>query len=226
MSFPSVNSNHNTGAQASGSTSFVVTVPPHDEGDVLYIAIAQDGAATMTQASFTALYDNISIGAGTATFCLFRRTATASEPATYTVTTTLSERAAWIAFAVSNDGGVDSQATTATGTGTTASVNTVTTTQDDCLGIAVFATDLVSTPMSAMSSHTKLDESSVTSGASVGVYYRELITAGANGGGNITLNASEEWVGVRFAIAPGAFVPPDPPAVAVATVQRIRTYLP
>lgn len=225
MTLPTINDNHNTGAQASGSTSYVITVPPHSPGDVIYIAIVQDGVATLSQASFTKLYDNVSV-VGDATFCLFYKTAGDSEPATYTISTTVSERAAWIVWAVSNDGGINAQATNATGTGTTATAGSVTTTEDDCLGIAIFATDQVSTPMSAMANNTNLDQSSVTSGGSVGVYYRALTTAGANGGGSITLNVSEQWLAVRFAIAPGSFVPPTPPAATVATAQRIRTYLP
>lgn len=219
-----INPNAISGSNLPNSTSFVVTMPGHSPGDVIYIAITEDSAvAEFTQASFTKLYDDVVVGQ--ATFALFYKTAGDSEPATYTVTSTVSERAAWMAWSVAGDGGINAQATNTLGLSTTASTANITTTEDGCLDIIVIATELVTTPMGASSTHNKLDEISVASGASLGVYYKTLVSAGLATAGNVTLNASQDWLTVRFAITPGSFVPPVAPS-ALPSNQRIRTYLP
>lgn len=200
MTLPSVNSDHVTDVQGGNSTSYVVVVPTHAQGDKIYIAITQDASgATLTQASFTKLY-NVSIGAG-ATFALFYKTAGASEPASYTVTTDISERAVWICWSVSNDGGVHAQATNNSGSSATASVNAITTTADNCLIFSIIATDAITTPFGSMANHARLDEISFTSAASLGVYYQPASFAATYGAASVTLSASDGWIGVRFAVA-------------------------
>lgn len=228
---PSINSGHVAGVQNGNSTSYVINTPGHAEGDVIYIAIAQDGAAAnMSLTDFTELYADIQIdggGVADATFSLFYKTAGAAEPASYTVTTTVSERAAWIAWSVDNDGGINVQAASAEANSATATIVTITPTVDGCLAIAIIATDGVATPLSASTENQKLDESSVTSGATVGIYFLEIAAAGLAGGDTVTLNSAQKWLGARFAIAPAEYTPPTAPTVVpVATAQRIRTYLP
>jgi hypothetical protein len=216
MTPPAVNSDHVTDVQGGNSTSYVVVMPTHTQGDIIYIAIVQDGSgATLTQASFTKLY-NVSIGVG-ATFALFYKTAGASEPASYTVTTDVSERAVWICWSVNNDGGIHAQATNASSSGTTASVNAITTTADNCLIFSIIATDGISTPMGNMAGHAKLDEISFTSAASLGVYYQAAAFAGMYASASATLSASEGWIGVRFAVVAAA-------QVAVTTGRKLPSH--
>lgn len=218
-----------TGVQASGSTTYTVTLPTYSEGDVLYIALARDGAGTLTLAGWTELHDDIPIGAPSAVFNMWYKTASASETNPVTVSSGLSERAVWVAWSVSGDDGINAEAADGSGTGTTATYGAVTSTVDECLRISIVATDLVTDPITAPTGHNTLGVISVTSGATVGVYYQALLTAGVSSAPTSTLNASEEWITVSFAIAPGGFTPPvvpSTPAGEATAAQRIRTYLP
>lgn len=218
-----------TGVQASGSTSYTVTLPTYSEGDKLYIALARDGAGTLTLAGWTELHDDIPIGAPSAVFNMWYKTAGAAEANPVTVSSGLSERAVWVAWSVSGDDGINAEAADGSGTGTLATYGAVTSTVNECLRISIVATDLVTDPITVPASHDTVGVISVTSGATVGVYSQALLTAGVSSTPNSTLNASEEWITVNFAIAPAAFTPPEPPVTPAAeatATQRIRTYLP
>lgn len=197
------------GSNLVNATSFVVTTPDHEQGDVIYVAIAEDGGpVNFSLTGFTELYADVTVGQ--ATFSLFYKTAGVSEPATYTVTSTVSERAAWIAWSVENDGGVHAQATNATLLSATATVNAITTTEDNCLILSLAITELVGTPMGVMTGgNLKLVENSVASGASLGLFHRNLFSAGTLAAATVGLGASVDWLGVRFAIAPAT---PETPA--------------
>jgi len=206
-----------------GNSTYTVACPTHVAGDTIYLAIGQDGGgAVLSATGFSKLYADIDID-GTATFTLFYKIAGASEPANYTVTTTVSERAVWVTFAVRGAQTTpNAQATNASGTGTTATANAITTTVVTTLDIIIISTDIISTPLGSMTSHTKLDESSLTSGATVGVYYKEIATASTDGTDAASLSATEQWVALRFALAPpaGKARPPVQRALRIWTKRR------
>ena len=96
-------------ADTGGRTNHVINTPTYSAGDVIYLFAAIDGVSTMIPpAGFAAVTNINAIGiVSAATTSLWRKTATASEPSTYTWTSGTSERAVQIAWSQSGDGGVD-----------------------------------------------------------------------------------------------------------------------
>lgn len=204
MAEPTIAAGHVIGDSGVDTTSYVIDAPGHAEGDIIYIAVAQGGAAAQSASGFDTLYGDVGINSA-ATFSLFYKTAGASEPATYTVTTDVSDRGVWIAWAVNNQDpfGVDTQAENSSGTGTTATVNALETAGADRLGISIVAAVNIATPFGAMSNHDMLDEVSAASGATIGMFYQSIPTATTTPADSATLGASTQWIGVRFSLAPG-----------------------
>ena len=125
MAAPTIPAGHTVGNSGGGSSDYTLTAPTNIAGDIIYLAIVEDDVGlVMSCTGFSKLYSEVDIS-GSATFTLFYKTSSGSEPANYTVTTTVSERAAWMTFAVRGAGSTtpNVQATNATGSGTTATVN-------------------------------------------------------------------------------------------------------
>lgn len=211
------------GHAGANTTTFTISVPNHEDGDELYIVFVQDGgSAVFTLAGWTNLFGSIDLNA-TATAALFHRTAS-SEPATYTLTTTVSERAAWAAFAVANDGGF-SGTPVALGTSGSALLQFVsyTTADPGCLIFFIGVTEHITTPMSFPAFTQQLGEFGVDSGGSVGVYYIFRSIAGAYDIGDVTLSDTRAWGYIEFGIKP-TDDDPDLPSATASTIQRLRTY--
>lgn len=182
-------------------------VPNNIAGDVIYIAISSDAADQIFSppSGFSVLYDNVAIPTGThtATFSLFYKQSAGSEPAFYTVAGSIAERQAWITFSVRNDGGIDAQGTNLTGSGITATIPAVTTVSDHCLLIGVIATDAATIPHTGGSTYVEQVEVTASSASTTSLWFSSLAElAGAKPSDAITLDSSEQWLGVSFAIRP------------------------
>lgn len=200
MPAPSVNSGHTTYESAGSSNSHVVDAPSHSEGDGIWIAIVVDGAQTLTPpAGFVGAALSISAANHTATLGVYRKTAGASEPSTYTVQCSSSERAAAISWSQSNDNSFDVTASDSD-TSSTANCPSATTTEDNTLILRIVGTDSETLPHGTISGYTKLDEVERSSGGTVSVQYTTQASAGATGAENVSLNSSQEWRGVTVAV--------------------------
>jgi subtilisin-like proprotein convertase family protein len=199
-----VNAGQTTSTTTSSVTNHVIDTPAHSTGDVIYLFAAIDGSCTMTPPSgFTAVPNMSSASVvSAATTSLWRKTATASEPSTYTWTSSVAERSVQIAWSQSGDGGVDVSATANTGTGTTATCPAVTTTVANTLILRLVATDEISNPISTGSGYTKIAELSYTSAATASVQYRTQAAIGSTGTLALTLSVSEQWAAFTVAIKP------------------------
>lgn len=208
MTAPAIVSGHTVHVDTSNTTDHTIDAPTHSEGDIIYIAIASDGNSdTLTAPGFfSTLYDNIPIQTDAlskiAVFAMFYKVAGASEPETYTVTGSVSERAGMIAFAVTGAGDIDANGADTRGSSSTATLPAVTTTQADCLRISVVGTDVDTTPHGAASTLTKLGEAGGTSSGTVSVYYKTLTNNGASDSETVSLNITEQWISRTFALAP------------------------
>jgi hypothetical protein len=204
MTAPTIVTGHVLYDSTSGKTSHVIDAPTNQEGDLIVMFFLVDGATTISSSDFdSTLYSNITVDS-TATASVFLRVATSSEPTTYTITVVDSERAVAIVFAVRGGTIVNNQATNANGTSATASVNNVTTDVADCLAIALIGTDIITTPLGTMSTHTKIGEKSFTSGGTVAAFYQTIASPTTTGADSVSLNVSEQWIGLHFAIEPTA----------------------
>lgn len=227
MPFPTiVDGSVFAGHAGADTTTFIISVPNHDPGDVLYVAFVQDGGpATITFTGWTSL-GNVNINGGDATFELFKKTASGAEPASYTLTTTVSERAAWAAWAVRNDGGVHgTPLLDSPGAGTTVTWGNYVLNTPGCLLFHGVATADVTTPMTGPSAR-QLGEFSTASGGSIGIWYEFYPFAITTTFTSVTLSSSRGFARIVLAIAPANANPTPLPAPQASSTQRIRTYLP
>ena len=181
----------------------LINTPSHVELDVIYIGVVCDDDLTLTAPDgFTAVIENQAVitGSDSATFSLYKKTAGSSEPGSYTVKSSGSERAALLAFSVENDNGVD-VFSTSDGTSSTATCPTVTTTGTDRLICRIVATEGYSIPHQQLAGYTFATEAGVSSGGSISLQYLTQATAGASGAETVTLNDSERWLGLTLAIS-------------------------
>lgn len=228
MAAPTIAAGYTSGADAANTTSTPVTAPTNVSGQRIYVAVVSDAASdVMDLSGFSKKYDNVDVVAA-ATFSLFYKTSSGSEPGSYTVTGTVSERRTWIAFAVDNDNGFDSTASNASGTGTTAACNFATTTQNNCLLVNVVAVDSSAgdnTPHTP-ASMTKLTDKFGSSAGGISVNYEAATTAGLwPSGASVSLNASDQWLSVAFAIAPVADLMTHPNPKPITSKTLARPYL-
>lgn len=202
MAAPTIVSGHTTLAQADNVTSHVINTPTHANGDVIYIAAAADSPATALSApaGFAAVstYDSVTFNSD-AIYSVWKKTAS-SEGGSYTYTTSVAERSAAIAWAVNGDAGIHATGTPAGGTSATATVPAVTTSVTNTLRISIVFTDTNTTPHGTPTGHTQLAAVGVTSGASVSVAYKTLASSGTDASQTASLNVTDNWVGLTFAI--------------------------
>lgn len=191
-----------TGDSGGNASTMDVTMPTHNEGDLLFVAVAQDtDGATFSALGWTFLYDSESID-GSGSFGLAYRIAGADEPATYEFTSSESERMVYVAWSVADHNGIDAVGgTPVTGKSDTVTFPSVTTTVDNAMVFAVIATDRLSLPHSAPSGYTAIDSREFDSGASISVSSKVVETAGVETPGGATMGVSEEWVTVTLAVA-------------------------
>lgn len=183
-----------------GETTFVVPLPTYDAGDVVYIFFIQDSSTgTLSiDGDWDPKYQTIV--PTTAKIAVWTKTMVGDEGATVTVSSTLTERAAALTMTVTDHGAAGPLATNANGLGTTATVNALTTETDNNLGIAAVFTDGSTTPLGEMTNLTKLNESTLISGGTIGVYYEECLTADEYPADSASMFASDEWLTIRFSI--------------------------
>lgn len=203
---PFVINGYTSAVRSSNGTTLTCNVPPHASGDTIYYLWASDGdadSASISGTGWTAVYTDVTLAssgvADSGSFYMWKRTA-GSEPANYTVTSGVSERSVIIAFAVKNDGGINVTATNNSGTNSTAVVNSLTTTENDCLRISIVAATGEKT-VTTLSGHTLIGTISATSAATISVQYKALPTSGTDGSVNAT-TGSNYWHTFSFAIAP------------------------
>lgn len=204
MPAPTVNSGHTTYTAPSSLTSHNITVPPHSEGDAIYVLFLIDGNQSLTpDTGFSAIEDDVAIYSGdhTATFGLYRKIAGASEPGTYTFTNSSAERGCAIAFSVSREDSVDVSATNG-GDSSTATCPTVTTTGADALILRAVGTDSETLPHGTISGYTKIAEVERSSGGTLSIQYDTQASAGATGTANVSISTTQEWGTITAASLP------------------------
>lgn len=201
MAAPSVNSGHTT---YTSNTVLLhpIPAPVYVPDSIIYIAIAHDGnQMLMPPAGFTTVISNLAINSSdhTATFALFRKPAAVDDPSTFTVTSSGAERAAAVAWSVSDDNGVDVVGTD-DGDSNTISCPSVMTTEDDTMVFRIGAADTDTLPHGTIGGYTKLAEVERSSGATVSVQYKTQASAGDTGAENFSMGEVNEWVGITVAV--------------------------
>lgn len=204
-----------TGSDAVGTNSVSVVVPSSTfvDGQTVYIPIASDApdaSQFSTPSRFAALYSNkqVSQAIFNATASVFKQAnilkaneSFSSPNYTFTIACNTLERQAWFFIAIDNDGGIGAQGTDASASSSTATVPGLTTTANNSLVMGIVFGDQIVTPFGTPSGYTKLDEVSNTSGASVGVFYQTVATAGTViSDQTLSLGASRAWRGISFEI--------------------------
>ena len=106
-----------------------------------------------------------------------------------------------VAFAVSNDNGLDVAAVNSNGSTATPTIASLTTSVADCLRISIIAASSERVPVGTFSGHTLLVTNSYASAGMISVQYKALPTAGTDTGVSTT-QTSSYWVTTTFAIAP------------------------
>lgn len=228
MAVPTIQAGNTSGADASNTTSTPVTKPgTSPSGDLIILPIGSDLSSAQTftfDGSFTKLYTD-EFYQSVANACIAYKTSGGAET-DYTVTLGTTERQVWQCLSVHGHNGFDAHPASNSGSGTTATFPDMTTTQNDCLGIRVCLTDQNATstiPFGAMSGSgwTLLAEIFGTSAGGCGVWYKSLPTAGLESSGTATLNTSEQWWTVSFAVAPAAAGTKAPPPKRRVTRQWV-----
>lgn len=205
----------NSGFDSANTTSVSVLLPDSQfsDGQTVYIAIASDApdaSQFTTPTRFSALYSNKQVAQAifNATASVFKQAnilkaneSFSSPNYSFTVACNTSERQAWWAFAVDNDGGIGAQGTDASASSSTATIPGLTTTANNSLVIGIVFGDQVATPLGSATGYTKLGEVSGTSAATVGVYYQTVATSGTTiSDQTVSLGASRAWRGISFEI--------------------------
>lgn len=204
MPAPTVNSGETTYVAPSSMTSHSIPAPSHVEGDAIYVLFLIDGVQVLTPDSgFLAVEDDVAIAAGdhTATFGLYRKIASASEPANYTFTNSSAERGCAIAWSVSGEDSLD-VSTTNSGDSSTATCPSATTTGQDALVLRAVGTDSETLPHGTIAGYTKIAEVERSSGGTLSVQYTAQAIAGATGTAAVTISGGQEWGAITAASLP------------------------
>lgn len=210
MTAPSIRSSSTSTRPTNSATDNTTAPGTIVAGDLLILAVGKDAAAVSltpptgftTVPGTTANYDD-----GGTVSSVWSKTATGSEPALYTSTSSAGERFSGYVAAIQ---GVDSihqvaEATQDPGDGTVEAA-TVTTTVADCLILYVIVTDDTAgtNTITAATGTTKDLEVSQNSGAYVGVFYEVKATPGTTTARTFTMNTTQEWSCRTIALAPPA----------------------
>lgn len=211
---------HTTASRASSGTSIAINTPTHAAGDMLYVLYASDGDGDTASLTGFSVYGPITLEGGGGVFYRFTKTASGSEPASYTINNTVSERAVAFAFAVRDDNGINATGTNQAGTGTSATLPAVTSTEDNCLRISILTSNKDATPVSTGSGLTLLGTVGVSSGGTLSVQYKSLGAAGTDAAVTVTIT-SQAWLGHTIAIAPVAANVLVAPAAAISASSAV-----
>ena len=109
MAAPVVGAN-TVASRTTNGTSLSINVPTYSTGNALYVIYADDadaGSASIGGTGWTTVVNDYTIAASgvpdSGSLFVWKRTAS-GEPASYTITSTVSERAVAVAFVVAGDG--------------------------------------------------------------------------------------------------------------------------
>jgi hypothetical protein len=211
MPAPSIVAGYTTANNTGNGTTLACNVPTHTDGDIIYYAWATDGdsaTATISGADWTLVYEGYNIPStgvpDSGSFYLWKRTAS-SEPASYTVTSNVSERSVIVAWAVSGDGGIDATGTSASGMNSTIVAPSVTTLENNCLRISIIASVGDRRPVGTLTDHTLMVTHAYSSAATISVQYKEIPFLGVDPAATTTQNGSG-WTAHAFAIEPAVTV--------------------
>lgn len=207
MAAPSIVGGYTEGGLVSNATTQTVTVPTYTNGDKIYVVWATDGdsaTATISGSGWTVLEGPRDIESTTVpnagVMYIWYRTAS-SEPASYTVTSTVSERSLYVAFAVTGDNGIDAEGTYASAADSSAEVTDVTSTQANTLRISAVVSIRSPLTISTLGGHTLLATHSYSSAGTISVQWKTLTASGLDAGQTATLSAGG-WGAHAWAIKP------------------------
>ena len=194
---------------SSKNQHFVAKPSGAQSGDTIYLFITSDASGdeqSTDDTGFTEVHSsflNVDVD-GDATGSAWYKAYADDDADPYQINTLRTERCAMLAMAVQDDGGIDTQTTPGVGTGTTVTVPSITTGEDNCLVVVVVWTNKATTPHSEISGYSLVNQAGVFSGGSISVQYKAVTTAGTESGNTITISAAEEWACGVFSIAPSA----------------------
>jgi hypothetical protein len=207
MAAPSIVGGYTQNGNAANSTTLVINTPTHANGDVIFVVYVTDGdsaTASISGGGWNVLEgpQNVptSVLPTAGVFYTWYKTAS-GEGASYTITSTVSERSVAVAFAVTGAGGIDAEATFSSGTDSSAEVGAVVSTVADTLRISVVVSTGVRTVSTLAGSHNLLATHSYTSAGTVSVQYKTLASSGSDAGQTATLDGTG-WAAHAWAIAP------------------------
>lgn len=191
-----------SGTNGTNSTTVSVTLPTNTQGDLLFVAIVQDGQPTsLTATNWTPLYNLVDIQT-TAKLSVLYKTAGAGESSPVTFTSSLSERMVWVAWSVRGHNGIHTSAgTPSTGSSATVSFPSISTSVADCRAFTVIGTDNLSLPHGVSTNYASVDTEELTSGGALSVASRALSGTGTESPASVSIT-NEQWTSVTFAVAP------------------------
>jgi len=202
MAAPSFVAGHTTAQDSTAQTSRTISVPTHSSGDRIIAIIAASTSSPVPGIStFTGVAYSEAISF-TGYLYIAYKTATGSEPASYTITSNSCVISA-VCFAVTGAGGVIHALTSTSGDSATATAPAITTVLTDTLRISVVGTDDNPgvTSVATMTGHTLIATVTGSSKPTVSVQYKTLASAGTDAAETAALSGSEQWAGVSLAIA-------------------------
>lgn len=212
-----------SGNNGGNSTTVSVTLPSNQQGDLLFVAIVQDGQPTsLAAAGWTPLYNVVDIQA-TAKMSVLYKTAGASEASPVTFTSDLAERMVWVAWSVRGHNGIHaSAATPSTGSSATVSFPSISTSVADCRAFTVIGADNISLPHGVSTGYASVDTEELSSGGALSVASRALSSTGTESPSSVSIT-SEQWTSVTFAVAPSG---PGSYNLALAATASTTTATP
>lgn len=195
-------------ADSSSTTSHSIDLPGSAAvGDKIIVAIGIDSASTAFTfpAGWDVHFDDEDI-VSTGTAAVYSKEYESGDTWPITVTTDVSERAAWMVQSIRDWGTLGGvSASVGTGTGTTATIPDYTTGADDELVFAIVVTDQVSGAHSTISGYSNQDTFGGASAATVSMQSKVVASASTTETGNtVTWGTSQEWVAMVVAFNSGA----------------------
>lgn len=202
---PTVVSGFTTYLVAASATSRVINRPTSVGGDYIFAVYASDGDLDVaTMSGFTKVYTETNFLSNTGVFSVFYKVHSGSEPASYTLTNTVSERGLIVSWAVRGMSSFNVFGTPTVGNTGTPTFPALTTTVPNTLRFNIATSYRVTTPYGTMAGYTLMTEQNVSSGGSIAVFYKDVPTAGVDAGISVTQTTTESthWGQVSFAVAP------------------------
>jgi carbohydrate esterase-like sialic acid-specific acetylesterase len=208
---------YSSGFDTHNGTATNIILPDMVDGDTLYVALVSDQngqtfiapTPDFSPVPFATLYNNVAIPPSAATFALFyRQNIRLSDFAfdgthyNLSVSVVIPERQSYIAWTVTSDGGVDEQGANVTGSGSAATIPGLTPNKNNSLLFGIVATDSVTTPHTGATGYTKVIDVGGSSAGSLSLWSHVLPTAAPYADNTVTLNTSNNWLGVSFSIPP------------------------